>query len=81
MRRFLAVVALVSFTSSTLPAQTTSQNDKPLSGYTRENSQAQRQWEQGYWAVKYAVAKNQGHTIPMDHETGSRIITQQNLSN
>jgi ribose transport system substrate-binding protein len=42
---------------------------------------AQRQWEQGYWAVKYAVAKNQGHTIPMDHETGSRIITQQNVSN
>ena len=42
---------------------------------------AQRQWEQGYWAVKYAVAKNQGHTIPMDHETGSRIITKDNVTN
>ena len=42
---------------------------------------AQRQWEQGYWAVKYVVAKNQGHTIPMDHETGSRIITRENVTN
>jgi ribose transport system substrate-binding protein len=40
---------------------------------------AQRQWEQGYWAVKYAVAKNEGHTIPLDHETGSRIITHDNV--
>ena len=42
---------------------------------------AQRQWEQGYWAVKYLVAKNEGHTIPMDHETGSRMITQENVTN
>ena len=42
---------------------------------------AQRQWEQGYWSVVYAVAKNQGHTIPMDHETGSRIITKTDLTN
>lgn len=42
---------------------------------------AQRQWEQGYWAVKFLVAKNEGHTIPMDHETGSRIITKENLGN
>lgn len=41
---------------------------------------AQRQWEQGYWAVKYLVAKNEGHTIPMDHETGSRIISKDNVS-
>ena len=41
---------------------------------------AQRQWEQGYWAVRYAVAKNQGHTIPMDHETGSRLITLANVN-
>ena len=41
---------------------------------------AQRQWEQGYWAVRYAVAKNEGHTIPMDHETGSRIITRDNVN-
>ncbi|MDX7952108.1 substrate-binding domain-containing protein [Lichenihabitans sp. Uapishka_5] len=42
---------------------------------------AQRQWDQGYWAVKYIVAKNQGHTIPMDHETGSRMITKADLTN
>lgn len=42
---------------------------------------AQRQWDQGYWAVVYAVAKNEGHTIPMDHETGSRMITRANLTN
>ena len=40
---------------------------------------AQRQWEQGYWAVEYAVARNEGHTIPMDHETGSRLITKSNV--
>ncbi len=40
---------------------------------------AQRQWEQGYWAVQYAVARNEGHTIPMDHETGSRLITKSNV--
>ena len=42
---------------------------------------AQRQWDQGYWAVKYAVEKNQGHTIPVDHETGSRMITKDNVNN
>ena len=42
---------------------------------------AQRQWEQGYWSVVYAVAKNQGHTIPTDHETGSRLITKSDLTN
>ena len=36
---------------------------------------AQRQWDIGYWAVKYLVAMNQNHTIPMDHNTGSRLIT------
>ena len=36
---------------------------------------AQRQWDIGYWAVKYMVAMNQNHTIPMDHNTGSRLIT------
>ena len=40
---------------------------------------AQRQWEQGYWAVMYAVGKAEGHTIPMDHETGSRLITKDNV--
>ncbi|WP_421695941.1 substrate-binding domain-containing protein [Aestuariivirga sp.] len=36
---------------------------------------AQRQWDIGYWAVKYMVAINENHTIPMDHNTGSRFIT------
>ncbi|RMC38089.1 sugar ABC transporter substrate-binding protein [Paracoccus alkanivorans] len=36
---------------------------------------AQRQWDIGYWAVKYMVAMNQNHTWPMDHNTGSRFIT------
>ena len=38
---------------------------------------AQRQWDIGYWAVKYMVAMNQNHTYPMDHNTGSRFITSQ----
>jgi ribose transport system substrate-binding protein len=38
---------------------------------------AQRQWDIGYWAVKYMVAMNQNHTIPMDHNTGSRFITKE----
>jgi ribose transport system substrate-binding protein len=36
---------------------------------------AQRQWDIGYWAVKYMVAMNQNHTIPMFHNTGSRFLT------
>ncbi len=35
---------------------------------------AQRQWDIGYWAVKYMLAMNQNHTYPMDHNTGSRFI-------
>lgn len=41
---------------------------------------AQRQWEIGYWAVKYLVAKNQNHTIPHEHATGSQILTKELLS-
>lgn len=37
---------------------------------------AQRQWDIGYWAVRYMVAMNENHTIPWDHNTGSRFITQ-----
>jgi ribose transport system substrate-binding protein len=37
---------------------------------------AQRQWDIGYWSVRYMVAMNQNHTIPMDHNTGSRTLTQ-----
>ena len=36
---------------------------------------AQRQWDIGYWAVKYMVAMNENHTYPMFHDTGSRFIT------
>jgi ribose transport system substrate-binding protein len=36
---------------------------------------AQRQWEIGYWAVRYMVATNQNHTIPHEHATGSQILT------
>jgi ribose transport system substrate-binding protein len=34
----------------------------------------QRQWEQGYWGVYYLLGLNENHTIPIDHETGSRIL-------
>ncbi len=36
---------------------------------------AQRQWDMGYWAIKYLVAANANHTIPMFHNTGSRFLT------
>ena len=39
----------------------------------------QRQWEIGYWVVKYLVAMNEGHTIPKEHPTGSRILTKADL--
>lgn len=41
---------------------------------------AQRQWDIGYWAVKYMVAMNQNHTYPMNHNTGSRFITKDDCS-
>ncbi|WP_027133901.1 substrate-binding domain-containing protein [Geminicoccus roseus] len=41
---------------------------------------AQRQWEIGYWAVKYLVAKNQNHTVPHEHATGSQILTKELLA-
>ena len=37
---------------------------------------AQRQWDMGYWAVKYMVAMNENHTTPMFHDTGSRFLTE-----
>lgn len=42
---------------------------------------AQRQWEIGYWVVKGLVAKNQNHTIPHEHATGSQILTKELLGN
>jgi ribose transport system substrate-binding protein len=41
---------------------------------------AQRQWEIGYWAVKYLVAKNQNHTTPHEHATGSQILTKEQIA-
>jgi ribose transport system substrate-binding protein len=41
---------------------------------------AQRQWEIGYWVVKYLVAMNQNHTIPHEHEIGSQILTKEQLA-
>jgi ribose transport system substrate-binding protein len=40
-----------------------------------EALRVQRQWDIGYWAVRYMVAMNQNHTIPMDHNTGSRTLS------
>lgn len=41
---------------------------------------AQRQWEIGYWAVRYMTAMNQNHTIPHEHATGSQILTKDLIS-
>lgn len=38
-----------------------------------------RQWEMGYWAVKYLVALNQGHTIPHLHVTGTKLLSKETL--
>lgn len=40
---------------------------------------AQRQWEIGYWTVKYLVAINQNHTYPKVHETGAMLFTREDL--
>jgi ribose transport system substrate-binding protein len=39
----------------------------------------QRQWEEGYWAVRYLVALNQNHTIPAEHQTGSALYHAEDL--
>lgn len=40
---------------------------------------AQRQWDIGYWVVKYLVAINQNHTYPRVHETGAIPFTKNDL--
>ena len=40
---------------------------------------AQRQWDIGYWAVKYMVAINQNHTYPKVHETGAILFAKDDL--
>lgn len=42
-------------------------------------TKAQRQWEIGYWTVYYVVAMNEGHTIPKEHATGSRLLTKDSV--
>ncbi|MBS1182795.1 MAG: sugar transporter substrate-binding protein [Proteobacteria bacterium] len=44
-----------------------------------DGQKAQRQWEIGYWTVKYFVAMAQGHTFPKAHATGSQLITADSL--
>jgi len=39
-----------------------------------------RQWEMGYWSVKYLIALNQGHSIPHAHVTGTNLITREVLA-
>jgi ribose transport system substrate-binding protein len=40
---------------------------------------AQRQWDIGYWAVKYMVALNQNHTVPKVHPTGAMLCKKEDL--
>jgi ribose transport system substrate-binding protein len=42
-------------------------------------TKAQRQWEIGYWTVLYVAAMNEGHTIPKEHATGSRLLTKESV--
>ena len=44
-----------------------------------EMGNAQRQWDIGYWSVKYLVAINQNHTYPKVHETGATLFTKDDL--
>jgi len=71
MRKFLAVLALFSLTFSTLFAATDA--DKPLTGYTRENSQGQRQWEQKFRALPEPanIRANMQRLAARPHHVGS----------
>lgn len=40
---------------------------------------AQRQWEIGYWTLRYLVAMNRGQTVPQDHDTGILMVTADTL--
>ena len=74
MRRFIAVLALVSFTLSTLSAAPPQSNDdKPLTGYTRENSQSQRQWEKNFapFPIPAGSAANMQRLSARPHHVGS----------
>jgi ribose transport system substrate-binding protein len=40
---------------------------------------AQRQWEIGYWTLRYLVAMNRDQTIPHYHDTGALLVTADTL--
>ncbi len=42
-------------------------------------TKVQRQFEIGYWTVRYMVAQNRGQTVPMDHDTGAKLVTAETL--
>jgi len=42
-------------------------------------TKVQRQWDIGYWTLRYLVAMNKGQTIPRDHDTGASMITAESL--
>lgn len=42
-------------------------------------TKVQRQWEIGYWSLRYLVAMKRGQTIPQDHDTGATLVTQATL--
>ena len=42
-------------------------------------TKVQRQWEIGYWSLRYMVAMNRGQTIPQDHDTGAKLVTAETL--
>jgi ribose transport system substrate-binding protein len=42
-------------------------------------TKVQRQWDIGYWTLRYLVAMNKGLTIPRDHDTGASMITAESL--
>jgi ribose transport system substrate-binding protein len=42
-------------------------------------TKVQRQWDIGYWNLRYLVAMNKGQTIPRDHDTGASMVTAETL--
>jgi N-acetylated-alpha-linked acidic dipeptidase len=75
MRKLLAALVIFSFTSGTLSAapQGTAPGDKPLTGYTRANSQTQRQWEQKFRAIPdpAKIKANMQRLSARPHHVGS----------
>jgi N-acetylated-alpha-linked acidic dipeptidase len=71
MRRFLTALALIALTFSTLSAAP--DEDKPLTGYTREDAQAQRQWEQKFRALPEPanIRANMQRLSARPHHVGS----------